>query len=249
MSELTHKRAYRLIQQAHLSGQEKSALKTHLDGCEACQQFAAMHVYLTEHLQLEPARGFANSAFRATLLSKFRSQQRSYQIMKSVKVLAVAAILVVVSLWFFINSSLGPVLTVEQPAAKPTATLNPTSTPILPLASSPEDILGIWDNQNNLFLYLENGTYHGVSRNIPRHGAPHSRVEDDPDWWGEYWFEGTQLFLQETGQAEGVPPCAETIIGIHEVRMLENGHLDYVMIDDKCAFRRMGLSGNHESRP
>jgi hypothetical protein len=128
----------------------------------------------------------------------------------------------------------------------PTATLRPrTPTPVLPLASSPEDLVGYWkltaQNLPFYFRYYPDGTYHGAFYL--------DEIEGNPQLIGEYRFEGTQLFLRTIWQREDFPPgCDETMVGIYQVQMLENGNRNYVYVQDNCAGRRRGIDGIHEPR-
>ena len=102
------------------------------------------------------------------------------------------------------------------------------------LATSAEDIVGTWQRTSGgprYVQFLEDGTAHssvGLKAVIEGHGQ---------DQW-KYRFGGTQLFIEET-----LGVCEEIPTGIYEVRMLENGNLRFVEIEDECASRVSFLAG------
>jgi len=55
---------------------------------------------------------------------------------------------------------------------------------------------------------------------------------------GEFWFEGTQFFTQDSVGCDVGNP-----IGIYEVELLENGNLKFTVIEDECATRANGMQG------
>lgn len=141
MNGLTHKEAQALIQQVALSPLERGALTRHLNSCEECSRYRALHLYLSRHLQLEPVRATVAPELRATILDRIRIQHGRDQIMKPIYALASVAIfaIVVLGAWLTIStlSQQEPVSDSELPAE---ITLLPTEQPTLPLAVAPTDI-------------------------------------------------------------------------------------------------------------
>lgn len=88
------------------------------------------------------------------------------------------------------------------------------------LASSAEDIVGSWRSNIGAteFHFQEDGTFLVTTQG--------------PVTQGEYWFEGTRLFLEQ-------PRCEDLIavVGIYEVQPLENGNLRFIAIEDECQTR------------
>ena len=92
-----------------------------------------------------------------------------------------------------------------------------------------EDIAGTtYEHQGvgvpGYFHFFEDGTIH-FSNN-------RDLVEDRPQIIRETRFEGTTVFVTET---EG--PCDDNPDAIYEIHLLENGNLEFVAIEDKCAIR------------
>ena len=108
-------------------------------------------------------------------------------------------------------------------------------TPGPELASSAEDIVGTWHQINvpglaGYYQYSEDGTFRGAQ--------VREWVEDHPTDKGEFWFEGAQLFIEES-----LGVCDENPIGIYEVHLLANGNLKFVVIEDECRSRATRLQG------
>jgi len=95
------------------------------------------------------------------------------------------------------------------------------------LASSTDDIAGTW--QSNIssgdFQLNEDGTWR-------------SQTGSGLVFTGEFWFEGTQFFIQDSVGCDVGNP-----IGIYEVELLENGNLKFTVIEDECATRANALQG------
>ena len=91
-----------------------------------------------------------------------------------------------------------------------------------------EDIAGtyqiLWVGPPLFFHFFEDGTYHG-SQNP-------DLVEDRPSEITETRFEGTNIFVTETKGG-----CGDNPEAIYEIHLLENGNLQFVEIEDTCAFR------------
>jgi hypothetical protein len=91
-----------------------------------------------------------------------------------------------------------------------------------------EDIAGTYESLppgGPLFMYLdEDGTIH-VSSN-------RDLVEDRPVSIDETRFEGTKVFLHQTKGG-----CDDDPDAIYEIHLLENGNLQFVLIEDMCGVR------------
>jgi hypothetical protein len=105
-------------------------------------------------------------------------------------------------------------------------------------ATSAEDIVGTWRHTTTDFghYFMEDGTFHAA--------LSASAVEERPAVVGEYWFEDSQLFMEEV-EATGLPPCGGRP-AIYEVLVLESGNLEFTAIQDDCPPRRDATEGEHE---
>ncbi len=56
------------------------------------------------------------------------------------------------------------------------------------------------------------------------------------------WFEGQQLVVKFADYA-GESAVCETVVGVYEVQLLENGCIRFVTVQDECAFRADILTG------
>ena len=83
---------------------------------------------------------------------------------------------------------------------------------------------GQGSSQPVYFHFFEDGT---LTRSTSR-----DLVEDRPSSITEVRFEGTKVFLTET---KGV--CDDDPNAIYEIHLLENGNLQFVLIEDMCAIR------------
>jgi hypothetical protein len=92
-----------------------------------------------------------------------------------------------------------------------------------------EDIVGTtYERQGpgpQIYLqFFEDGTYHtSSSRDL---------VEERPETATATRFEGTKIFFEET---KGF--CRDNPDAIYEIHLLENGNVEFVAIEDPCAFR------------
>jgi hypothetical protein len=102
------------------------------------------------------------------------------------------------------------------------------------LASSFDDIAGAWRSNSGgeEYHFKEDGTF--------------SYQKESSEHPGEFWFEGTQLFMKDlTGfctQLVGV----ET--GIYEVELLGSGNLKFTAIEDECPGRAGGYEGSSKEK-
>ena len=76
------------------------------------------------------------------------------------------------------------------------------------------------------------------SRSSMRDGTYRVQFRGGTLFPGEFWFEGTQLFLQASVGCDVGNP-----IGIYEVELLENGNLKFTVIEDECATRVSAITG------
>ena len=96
-----------------------------------------------------------------------------------------------------------------------------------------EDIAGTYERQGvgpPVYLhFFEDGTLHeSQNRDL---------VEERPSIIHETRFEGTKIFMTET---KG--PCDDNPDAIYEIHLLENSNMEFVAIEDTCAFRSGDLS-------
>ena len=113
------------------------------------------------------------------------------------------------------------------------------------VASEPEateiavNIVGIWHRTTSDPVYLqflEGGTSNWAD-------SLETVIEGLGTQWN-YRVEGTQLFLEETiGMCSGHSRGAEALTGSYEVHLLENGNLQFVVIEDECRGRVTFLYG------
>ena len=75
--------------------------------------------------------------------------------------------------------------------------------------------------------FFEDGTWHAsTNRDL---------VEDNPLHIYESRFEGTKLFVKALKETEY--SCVDVAEVIYEIHLLENGNLQFVALEDKCAHR------------
>ncbi len=87
------------------------------------------------------------------------------------------------------------------------------------LASSAEDIAGTWQS-----------TIGSPEAHFNEDGTLRVEFEGNAHANGEYWFEGTRFFIKKPFGNE----CFNAETGIYEVELLENGNLNFTVIDDEC---------------
>jgi hypothetical protein len=113
------------------------------------------------------------------------------------------------------------------PAQTPTAAPPTTApTPAFTLATSIKDITGTWQNKSaEVYLrFYEDGTLNNADSVEKLDNQPYAR--------SEIRFKGTQMSLKETA-VDGVPSCRDAL-GLYEVRLLPNGKIQIVAIEDQC---------------
>ena len=109
------------------------------------------------------------------------------------------------------------------------------------LATNLKDVVGIWRTvvspapREHFLQFKEDGTYRIA------HAPEELELLRVPGHVGEFWFEGTQLFIKRT--ENDVPGNAVCIglTGIYEVELLANGNLRFVEVEDECD----GQTRNH----
>ena len=127
--------------------------------------------------------------------------------------------------------------TQPRPTRTTTATFEPTVTPRI--ATSPEDILGLWHGSEN-----RDGMYQQFNADGTCRGSmARDLIETNPNVICNYWFEGTNLYMEEV-ELRGLPPCG--FPGIYEVNLMPNGWIDFTTVEDKCAPRVRTTAQLHE---
>lgn len=115
-------------------------------------------------------------------------------------------------------------------APSPTATPAPTETPVPPLATSADDVIGIWQwgsgDRIIFFQFDEDGTFLQASRIA-------TNLQDNPQQLGQFMFEGGLLTLVSNDES---PLCAGQS-GTYEVRLLEQGRIGLFLREDECGLR------------
>ena len=116
------------------------------------------------------------------------------------------------------------------PAPSPTATLAPTETSVPVLATSVDDIIGIWQwgngNHAVFFQFDEDGTYRTAQRVV-------TNLQDSTQQLGQFTLEGGLLTLVTSEES---PLCAGQS-GTYEVHLLEQGRISFFQHEDQCTIR------------
>lgn len=126
------------------------------------------------------------------------------------------------------------------PTSTPTpvlSTATPTTTQVVTLARSAEEIVGTWRASRTYIRFDRDGTF--------RKAYALDELDSRPFAISGFRFEGTRMFIEEIS-VSGVPPCGDTI-GIYEVLLLEGGRIQIVSTDDKCSHRRRTTAAEYES--
>jgi hypothetical protein len=115
------------------------------------------------------------------------------------------------------------------------------------LATDINDIVGIWQSAGGggaevFYQFEQDGTYR-VARGVVEN------LEDQTYVTGEFWFEGMQLHLKQTTATVPQDDVCATAIAIYEVQLLENGNLNFVVIEDACTQQVRILQGEWEPSP
>jgi hypothetical protein len=104
------------------------------------------------------------------------------------------------------------------------------------LVASIPDAVGTWywPGEGLYLRFYEDGMLHHA------HGC-----DDEPYAVYEFRFEGTRMVIR-TVSVSGVPHCGD-VIGIYEVRLLENYGIEIVSIEDDCSLRRLDMAAMYEA--
>jgi hypothetical protein len=119
-------------------------------------------------------------------------------------------------------------------APSPTTTPAPTETSVPTLATSDDDLIGIWQfgsgNFALFFQFDEDGTYRVAQRVV-------TNLQDSPNQLGQFMVEGGLLTLVTSD--ESVLCAGQT--GTYEVHLLEQGRIDMVLQEDPCSLRAAAI--------
>ena len=133
-------------------------------------------------------------------------------------------------------------VTSSLPPSVTEASLPPTATAPLPftLAAQAQDVIGTWRHPRGSYIrFYDDGTYHvGFGLNDLDSVAPIANT---------YAFDGSQLRVKEISNTTGL--LCGSDVGIYEVRLLEGGGIQIVVINDSCGFRRSDYRGVYEAVP
>ena len=128
------------------------------------------------------------------------------------------------------------------PTPEPTATPTPepptaTPAPAFTLAASAEEIVGTWQQLGVYYIrFNEDGTFHQADAL--------DKLDNQPYAICKFRFEGTQMSIEQIS-VSGVPTCGSRI-GVYQVRLLEGGKIEIVVIKDKCSARAGDISREYE---
>jgi hypothetical protein len=131
--------------------------------------------------------------------------------------------------------------TQAEPAEAPALDSTTGSESEAELATGAEDIAGMWtrdlEGSATSFYFKEDGTFNLLFSTDPE------KLENSPGLIGEYWFEGSQLFVTDVEQfiATSMGMCPD--VGVYEVVMLETGNIMFRVVEDECAGRIDTLVG------
>ncbi len=117
--------------------------------------------------------------------------------------------------------------TVEPPTAVPTQAFTQVT--------SAEEIIGTWFVGTYYIRFDEDGTF--------RQAHTLETLDSQPYAISSYEFEGTKMVTQAIS-VSGVPSC-ENLIGSYEFRLLENGNLQILVIEDRCTGRAHDTAGEY----
>ncbi len=110
------------------------------------------------------------------------------------------------------------------------------------LATNLKDVVGIWRTvvtpapREHFLQFKEDGAY-GIA-----HAPEELELDRVPGHVGEFWFEGTQLFIKRTEYTECIG-----VIGIYEIELLINGNLRFVEVEDVCDARNHFRAEEYEA--
>ena len=119
-------------------------------------------------------------------------------------------------------------------APSPTATHAPTDTPVPALATSADDVIGVWqrvggyDGSSLFHQFDEDRTWRAAQRLV-------TNLEDSPQLLGRFTLEGGLITVVASDES---PLCAGQS-GTYEVRRLEQGRLGFSLVEDECGSRAL----------
>ena len=257
MSEMSHKRARSLIQQAHLTEGERQALAGHIESCAECRHYARVHMYLVHNLQLEAVRTHPTPEMRAAILQQVQKQQRRNLVLVPLRSLPALVLLAAIVLagWLLLRAPANqPSITQPVVTSEPTRTPRPTLTPlptrfqeISRQVTTAEELAGVWGYQRgpgfeSYYQFTQDGAVRMAS------SGTRDRLENSPSITGTYWFEDAKLNLNwEQNSRTQVVSCID-IVGVYEVYLLENGNLRFETVADECSWRSQQFS-DHDAEP
>jgi hypothetical protein len=169
-------------------------------------------------------------------------------------------ILAIVSLLASCSPPQAPTQVLPEPAASrlpPTSTTlpstptapPPSATPRPPTPTAPEpyavvkeaqEIIGTWKfSESDFTRFYEDGTMHDA--------YSLAQLDDDPFAVNTYEFEEAKLILRELS-VSGIPSCGGKV-GTYEIRLLQSGNLQIVVIKDSCGPRAGDTHGIYKHVP
>jgi len=141
---------------------------------------------------------------------------------------------------WLLEQRLGMPTTATATAVMPTAT--PTEeTPIAAptyafmQVTSAEEVIGTWFVGMYYIRFDEAGTF--------RQAHALETLDSQPYAISSYDFDGTKMVTQEIS-VSGVPSCGNQT-GSYELRLLENGNLQILVIEDRCTGRALDTAGEY----
>lgn len=132
-----------------------------------------------------------------------------------------------------------PAVAVANPTVRPSApTPIPAATPtkVYVVATSEEQVIGVWHKGSNHIRFDADGT--------SRQAYALDKLENDPIALSSYTFDGNKMVTVEVS-VFGVPGC-QGRAGTYELRLLEGGTLYIVTIKDGCEPRAKETEGQYE---
>lgn len=115
-------------------------------------------------------------------------------------------------------------------APSPTTTPAPTETPVPVLATSADDIIGIWQLGSGdfavFFQFDEDSTYQTAQRVV-------TNLQDSPQQFGQFTLETGLLTFVTNDES---PYCAGQS-GTYEVQLLEQDQISLFLREDPCTIR------------
>ena len=102
------------------------------------------------------------------------------------------------------------------------------------------EVLGTWRfSETDFTRFKEDGTVHEA--------YSFAQLDDDPYAVNRYSLEEGRLSLRELS-VSGVPPCGSRP-GVYEIRLLQSGGLQIIVLSDACGPRAGDIQGIYERVP